>query len=49
MSILNKTRAPEGHVERKAETTASDRVVAGSSHVVLILWSAKKWVFYDNR
>ncbi|MGO4454532.1 carbohydrate ABC transporter permease [Arthrobacter sp. RAF14] len=40
MSILNKTKAPAGHVERKAESTASDRVVAGTSHVVLILWSA---------
>jgi len=40
MSILTKNKAPEGHVERKAETTTGDRVVAGTSHVVLILWSA---------
>jgi len=40
MSVLNKAKAPEGHVERKAEATKGDKAVAGVSHVVLILWSA---------
>ncbi|OFI38476.1 sugar ABC transporter permease [Arthrobacter sp. SW1] len=42
MTLLKQQRvsAPAGHVEREAKTTAGDKAVAATSHVVLAIWSA---------
>lgn len=41
MTLLKqKASAPAGHVERTEKTTAGDKAVAATSHVVLAIWSA---------
>jgi N-acetylglucosamine transport system permease protein len=39
LKLSKKPAAPAGHVERKAQETKGDRVVAGVSHTMLSLWS----------
>jgi N-acetylglucosamine transport system permease protein len=39
LKLSKKPAAPAGHVERKAQETRGDKVVAGVSHTMLSLWS----------
>ncbi|WP_125612745.1 carbohydrate ABC transporter permease [Specibacter cremeus] len=39
LKLSKKAQVPAGHVERTAQTTKSDKTVAGISHVILAFWS----------
>jgi len=40
VTLLKQKTTPVGHIEREAKSTAGDRAVAATSHVVLAIWSA---------